>query len=150
VLKSVWGQVGFPFLSQSLSALNHLRRWQPLLIHEELQCILPEPSSSLSEAYRILKPAGSLILAIIDKDTELGRTYEAMKASNKFYREATFYTTREVLALLRQVGFARIVACQTIFSNPETMNAPDNVRDGYGEGAFVVLSATKINQGKIE
>ena len=111
-------------------------------------CFVEDPQAALSEACRILKPAGSLILAIIDKDTELGRTYEAMKASNKFYRDATFYTTREVLALLQQVGFTRIVACQTIFSNPETMNAPDNVRDGYGEGAFVVLSATKFNQGK--
>lgn len=111
-------------------------------------CFVEDPQAALSEAHRILKPAGSLILAIIDKDTELGGTYEALKASNKFYREATFYTTSEVLALLQQVGFTRIVACQTIFSDPETMNASDNVRDGYSEGAFVVLSATKINEGK--
>ncbi|MBI5464565.1 MAG: class I SAM-dependent methyltransferase [Ignavibacteriales bacterium] len=110
-------------------------------------CFVEDPQAALSEAYRILKPAGSLILAIIDKNTPLGKTYESMKAVNKFYREATFYTTGEVLALLRQECFAHIVACQTIFSNPETMNAPDNVRDGYGEGAFVVFSAVKINQG---
>lgn len=39
--------------------------------------------------------------------------------------------------------FETYKTCQTIFSNPETMTAKDIVKEGYGEGAFVVISAIK-------
>lgn len=106
-------------------------------------CFVDDPNLALNEARRILKQNEKLILAIIDKETELGKTYEAMKASNKFYKDAIFYSTQEVIELLRQAKFNQIEICQTIFSNPNTMTAPDNVIEGYGKGAFVVLSSTK-------
>lgn len=106
-------------------------------------CFVENPHAALKEAYRILKPAGSLIIAIIDKETELGKAYEAMKSSNKFYRGATFYSTPEVLNLLPSTGFSQTHICQTLFSNPDAMTALDPVCDSYGEGAFVVISSIK-------
>jgi ubiquinone/menaquinone biosynthesis C-methylase UbiE len=106
-------------------------------------CFVKDPQAALAETYRILKPSGSIILGIIDRESRIGKVYEAMKAINKFYREATFYSTAGVLQLLTQAGFATAQVCQTIFSNPDSMNAPDPVRDGYGEGAFVVIHAIK-------
>ncbi|HEY4754510.1 MAG TPA: hypothetical protein VIH28_00505, partial [Ignavibacteriaceae bacterium] len=78
-----------------------------------------------------------------DRETELGRTYESMKDSDKFYRNAKFYSTSEVIQLIQKSGFDYLNACQTIFSNPDTMTDPDLIRDGYGEGAFVVVNSIK-------
>ena len=106
-------------------------------------CFVEDPDKALSEVMRILKPGGNFILGIIDKETELGRTYESMKNSDKFYRNARFYSTNEVIQLIQKCGFDYLNACQTIFSNPDTMTTPDLIRDGYGEGAFVVINSIK-------
>lgn len=106
-------------------------------------CFVDNPQKTLKEIHRILEPDGQLILGIIDKETELGKIYESMKAMNKFYREANFYSTKEVFDLLKETDFNRIQTCQTIFSNPESMTSPDIVKDGFGEGAFVVINSSK-------
>jgi ubiquinone/menaquinone biosynthesis C-methylase UbiE len=102
-----------------------------------------DPHASLREVHRILKPDGLFILAFIDRETPLGKAYEAMKSSHKFYADATFYSTQQVLDLLHQVGFLQSQSCQTLFSDPDSMTALDPVRDGYGEGAFVVTRTIK-------
>lgn len=109
-------------------------------------CFVENPLVALSEAYRILKPNGILILGIIDRETKLGRAYESRKRSSAFYRDATFYSTAQALALLRRARFDVTDIRQTIFSNPDTMNAVDPVLDGYGKGAFVVIRSTTIPQ----
>lgn len=106
-------------------------------------CFVENPGKALSEVMRILKPGGNFILGIIDRETELGRTYESMKDSDKFYRNAKFYSTSEVIQLIQKSGFDYSNACQTIFSNPDTMTAPDLIRDGYSKGAFVVVNSIK-------
>ncbi len=106
-------------------------------------CFVDNPHAALAEAYRILKPDGSLLLAFIDRQTQLGKVYEAMKSSDKFYRDATFYSASEVLDLLRQACFGKFQTCQTIFSHPDAMTTPDPIKNGHGEGAFVVVCSIK-------
>lgn len=106
-------------------------------------CFVENPQAVLTEVHRILKAAASLVLAIIDKETGLGKAYEAMKSSSKFYADASLYSTSEVLDLLHQAGFNQFRICQTIFSHPDLMTTPDPVIDGYGEGAFVVIASIK-------
>jgi SAM-dependent methyltransferase len=106
-------------------------------------CFVTDPLASVKEAHRILKPSGHLILALIDKETELGRKYESMKVANNFYNQAAFFSTQEVIELLQNAGFYATQACQTIFTSPDEMTAPDPVREGYGQGGFVVLNALK-------
>jgi SAM-dependent methyltransferase len=106
-------------------------------------CFLDDPVRSLKESCRILKPNGRSILAMIDKRAELGRAYESQKASNSFYEDATFFSGRQVIGFLRKAGFVEIQSCQTIFANPSEMIAPDPVRDGYGQGGFVVITGLK-------
>jgi ubiquinone/menaquinone biosynthesis C-methylase UbiE len=106
-------------------------------------CFVEDSEKALKEIIRILKPGGNLILGIIDRETKLGKKYESMKKSNKFYRDARFYSAEEAIILINETGFVYQQACQTIFSNPETMTSPDPVHDGYGEGAFVVINSIK-------
>lgn len=108
-------------------------------------CFVSDPKLVLIEAGRILKPNGQIVVAIIDKVSHLGRTYESMKSSNKFYKDALFYSTMDIIDLLKLTNFVNVQARQTIFSNPDTMTEPAVVKDGFGLGAFVVLSAIKIN-----
>jgi ubiquinone/menaquinone biosynthesis C-methylase UbiE len=106
-------------------------------------CFVNSPDDSLQEIHRILKPRGLFILAFIDRETPVGKLYEEKRAINKFYSEATFHSSRQVINLLRDNGFIRHQICQTVFSNPENITGIDSVRDGYGEGAFVVIGSFK-------
>lgn len=106
-------------------------------------CFLDAPLRSLKESYRILKSSGHTILAFIDKNTKLGRAYESQKASNKFYKNATFFSAQQVIEFLQKAGFFDIQSCQTIFTSPIEMAAPDPIRDGHGQGGFVVLRGLK-------
>jgi SAM-dependent methyltransferase len=55
-------------------------------------CYLNSPLGGLIEAKRVLKPGGSLIIAMIDRNSALGQSYEARKQDNPFYRDARFYS----------------------------------------------------------
>ena len=106
-------------------------------------CFLRDPFLSLWEATRVLKPGGQLIIGMIDKDSPLGQAYEAHQQESKFYRQARFYATGQVLAWLADLGFRPPQACQTLFQPLADIIRPEPVRDGYGEGGFVVLAAQK-------
>lgn len=43
----------------------------------------------------------------------------------------------------RKAGFGDIQACQTIFVDPAMMTAPDSIREGHGQGGFVVSRGLK-------
>ncbi|MBU2444371.1 MAG: class I SAM-dependent methyltransferase [Bacteroidetes bacterium] len=106
-------------------------------------CFVEYPIKALSEAYRILIDNGQLIIGILDRETALGRIYDSIKSSHKFYKKAKFYSTEEIMIMLQNNGFREIQTCQTIFLNPESMNEADEVKEGFGEGLFVVINSIK-------
>ena len=108
-------------------------------------CFLQNPIQGLEVAKRVLKPGGYMIIGMIDKESPLGRIYESKKNISKFYRYAHFYSVREVLEWLKKIGYQSIKICQTIFKNPEEITAIEPIKEGYGEGGFVVISAQKEN-----
>lgn len=105
-------------------------------------CFVEDIDATLREAKRVLVPGGHILLGYIDRESQVGRHYQAIKDENPFYREATFYSTAEVLAALEEVGFTDLEIRQTIFQMPEEMEGVDPVRDAYGEGSFVALRGT--------
>jgi len=106
-------------------------------------CFVFQPLVLLKEASRILRPTGRIILAFIDRESELGKKYESRKASSRFYKNATFYSPSRVIEFLHKAGFHDFEACQTLFTNPLEMAAPDPVLDCYGQGSYVVLKELK-------
>ena len=106
-------------------------------------CFLEDPLQALKEIRRILRPAGKIIIGMLDKDSPLGKLYETKKNDSKFYRYAKFYTVKQVLKWLNVSGYNHIKTLQTIFHNPEAITTIEPLRKGYGEGLFVVVSADK-------
>ncbi len=106
-------------------------------------CFVKDTSVFLREVRRVIKPGGTLILAFIDRDSALGRIYETRKTSDKFYKTARFYSTPEIIDTISRVGFADLKFSQTILGLPDGNTDVFQTRDGYGTGAFVVVSAKK-------
>ena len=107
-------------------------------------CFLSNMPGAIKEVWRVLKPGGRIIIGFIDKESNLGMRYEAMKESNRFYKLATFYSVNQIMEVLTTVGFSDFKFCQTIFTDPKDMVRCDPVQEGHGEGSFVVLSASKV------
>ena len=102
-------------------------------------CFVDDAVQSFKEALRVLKPRGAIVVAYVDKSSDLGQKYLVNREKSKFYQQATFYSTEEVLDCLQRAGFGATEIKQTLIpSAPE-----QTVKDGYGDGAFVVVKAYK-------
>ena len=100
-------------------------------------CFVDNPIVALIEVDRILLPGGYFLIAFVDKNSPLGKVYEARKTYSKFYREATFFGTEEIISLVESTTSLKLVKSgQTIFGT-DIRNYP--VKEGYGEGSFVGL-----------
>ena len=106
-------------------------------------CFLDDVETALKEAYRIIKPAGSLIIGFIDKDSLLGKLYQQHKKESVFYSVATFYSVNEIIFQLDKVGFSHFNFVQTIYHNLTEISDIEPIKAGYGEGSFVVVAAAK-------
>lgn len=106
-------------------------------------CFVDSPEETLAETQRILKNDGCLTIGFIDRESSLGRQYEACRDENVFYREATFYSAEEVERLLVKAGFSIRSLAQTLEFSSRERTTIEPLHPGHGEGAFVVVSATK-------
>ena len=106
-------------------------------------CFVDDVLKTLQEAYRVLKSDGYLIIGFIDKNSPLGEYYQKIKEKNPFYKEANFISTEELLKDLKKVGFKEFKIVQTIFHKLEDIKDIEPVKEGYGEGSFVVIRAKK-------
>lgn len=102
---------------------------------------LDDPLKALTEAARVLKPEGLLLIAMLDRETPLVRGYMDKKEVNPFYRQAHFYSVNEMLVYLHAIHFKNEFIYQTIFSPLAEIVKPEAVRTGHGDGGFVVISA---------
>jgi ubiquinone/menaquinone biosynthesis C-methylase UbiE len=106
-------------------------------------CFVDDATAMLREAYRVLKPEGELVIGFIDRTSGIGQHYLAHQAKDVFYREATFYPAAEVEQLLHDTGFTAPVWVQTLSKTLEETGEIEPLRAGYGQGAFVVVKATR-------
>ena len=102
-------------------------------------CFVDDVTQSFREALRVLVSGGCAIIGFVDMESELGRKYLQNRHKSKFYKEATFFSTKEVLDHLKTAGFGATEVKQTLIPG----DTEKTVLDGYGEGAFVVIKAVK-------
>jgi ubiquinone/menaquinone biosynthesis C-methylase UbiE len=104
-------------------------------------CFVQDPLQVLRESRRVLKKNGKIILGIVDKDSFLGRFYKRKKSV--FYKEATFFSVKELTEFLVDLKFKRINYLQTLFDFPEKIKRVQKPRKGFGKGGFIVISGKK-------
>jgi SAM-dependent methyltransferase len=102
-------------------------------------CFVDDILKSFDEAHRVLKPGGSIIVGFVDKESDLGREYWDRRAESAFYREATFFSTLEVIGYLKEAGFHISRIKQTLLPGQQ----PKGVLDGFGRGSFVAIEGLK-------
>jgi len=109
-------------------------------------CFLDNPEKAFKECWRVLREKGVLIVAIIDRESELGRRYEETKHTSIFYRFARFRSVKEVKKMLESSGFEVKEYYQTLFSVNASKKYVEKLRKGFGQGSFVVMRARKIEK----
>ncbi len=102
-------------------------------------CFVDDIIKSFREAFRVLNPGGCIIVGFVDKESELGRQYIDKKEKSKFYKNATFFSTQEVLKHLQEAGFEIEKIRQTLIAG----ELPKTILDDFGKGAFVVIKGVK-------
>ena len=103
-------------------------------------CFLPDIPAAFGEVHRILQPGGYFIIGLVDRNSPLGKSYEAQKAGNPWYRDAHFHSVPEITGLLGNSGFGQFEYWQTLFAQDAPGMDP---RQGFGEGSFVVIRCQK-------
>lgn len=106
-------------------------------------CFLDDMDAAFLEARRVLKPGGAFIIAFVDRESPLGREYLQKKDNSAFYKKATFYSTRELTEYLGMSGFRDFSFSQTIFRPLSEIDSIEPIKEGYGEGSFVIIKAVR-------
>lgn len=105
-------------------------------------CFLDDIKTAFKETHRVLKNGGNFIIGFVDRKSLLGKKYELYKNESRFYSEATFFTVKEITAVLKESGFNNFRYVQTIFQDLDNITAVEPLKDGFSEGSFVVISAS--------
>jgi SAM-dependent methyltransferase len=106
-------------------------------------CFVADPGAMLRETARVLRPRGLIVIGFIDRESPLGKEYLAHQAENVFYRHARFFAAVEVEALLEQAGFRDLSWVQTLYERLPEVREVAPLRDGTGQGAFLVVRGRK-------
>jgi SAM-dependent methyltransferase len=110
-------------------------------------CFVKEPAKVLSEAKRVLRNSGKLILGIINRESPWGELYQTKAAEgHPLYKHARFYRVKEAVALIEEVGLMIEAFSSTLRQPPSEMPRAEVVHDRFvEESGFVCIRAVKTD-----
>lgn len=111
-------------------------------------CFADSPLGILTEANRLLKQSGKVVLGLVLWESPWGQFYQLEKeAGHRFYKHATFYRYADVARLLKQSGFRVEKIISTLFQKPGEVKGRESPQDGLSSGAgFTIILAGKSGQ----
>jgi SAM-dependent methyltransferase len=95
------------------------------------------------EAFRVLKKRGVLIVGFVEKDSQIGRLYKRYMHKSIFYKKARFYSFDQIAVILKKAGFNNLTSFQTLFHPLYKIKTIETVKNGHGEGSYILLKAIK-------
>jgi len=106
-------------------------------------CHFDNMKNALAEAHRVLKPKGSILIGFLDKEQSVAKKYIEKRQQSTFFANAKFYTVDRLTTLLNEARFKDLEFNQTLFNDLDEIKKTQMPKQGYGEGSFVVVKATK-------
>ncbi len=108
-------------------------------------CFVDSVGAALSEAYRILRPDGRLVLGLVLRESPWGQHYlQEKERGHPCYKHAHLHTHAEIEAFLGHTGFAIEKVLSTLFQGPEQVRGPEIPQAGYSpEAGFTIIVAQK-------
>jgi SAM-dependent methyltransferase len=108
-------------------------------------CFMDSPNRILTEATRLLRSEGKVVLGLVLRGSPWGQLYQTKKEmGHLFYKCATFHTYAEVDMLLMQTGFLIEKVISMLFQNPGEVNHIESPRQGFSvDAGFTVILAGK-------
>jgi len=109
-------------------------------------CFVDSPLRVLTEANRLLKQGGKVVLGLVLQESPWGQFYRVEKEKgHRFYKFATFYSYAEVTKLLEQANFCVEKIISTLFQKPGEVEHMESPREGfYSDAGFTIILAKKI------
>jgi ubiquinone/menaquinone biosynthesis C-methylase UbiE len=110
-------------------------------------CFVEDPVMVVSDAKRVLKTGGRLIVGIINRESPWGQLYLKKKAEgHPIYRYATFYNVYEIVKMIEEAGMAVEAYSSTLCQPPSEIPYEGSVHNELIENAgFVCILARKIH-----
>lgn len=102
-------------------------------------CFLDDIEKTFKEANRVLKSGGCLIIGFIDAESSIGKFYEEHKNESQLYKQARFYSVKEVISHMQNAQFKDFSLRQTLFKPLDEIKNIEAVKKGHGEGSFIVV-----------
>jgi len=111
-------------------------------------CFFEDPIASLKEANRVLKAKGSLLLGLVLSDSPWAEFYkDKAKKGHPIYKNAKFYSYRQLASMLKETGFSIDDVYETLFEAPQDKQPlrTKEIRKGFWqEGGFFCIRAMKL------
>lgn len=106
-------------------------------------CFADDPALLLSEARRVIRPGGAVVMGLVFAESRWGRFYQAKAAGgHPFYRAARFLTRQQTLALVAGAGLRVQAARSVLYQPPADEPHPEAARDGETPAAGFVCWRT--------
>jgi len=111
-------------------------------------CFVNSPLEVLTEANRLLKQGGKIVLGLVLRESPWGQFYQVKKEKeHRFYKFATFYSYAEVTGLLEQAGFSVEKIISTLFQKPGGIKHMESPQEGFSSDAgFTIILARKSHK----
>ncbi|MBI4827106.1 MAG: methyltransferase domain-containing protein [Nitrospirae bacterium] len=108
-------------------------------------CFVENPEKVISEAKRVLKTGGGLIVGIINRESLWGKLYAVKKAEgHPIYKHATFYSVNDIKDIIEKAGLSVDSYASTLCQPPSEKPVKEVINNRLVKNAgFICIRAGK-------
>ncbi len=103
-------------------------------------CFVPDRARALAEAHRVTRPGGGIVVAFLNRASDLGAQLDATKEEDPFYAEASFFTPGELDETLRAAGYTPEAWSQLHPGDPGP-----TISEGADDGLYCAVRARLVS-----